>query len=808
MQTKTTLLLSLFFFCITGPLYSQAPIYKLSGHVVGEGDKALPQATVALLNYMNKTVAETFTDSTGRFSLDIKTKDSCRLVISSTGYRVYQSLLFVPEGKDIGTVMLSPLTQAMQEVVIQSKQNPIEVSSETITYNVAKSIDAHGTSALDVLRKAPGVYVNPDNTITLNGKAGVSILMDGKQTYLSGKEIADLLKATPASGIKSIEIINSPTAKYDASGSSGIINIKTNKSQVKGFNGTATTGVAYGVYVKQNQDLSFNYRKGNYNLYGSYNHFVGNYSYLYGSDRLQSGKAYNSFTDDIDKRKKMGARLGLDYNIDKKNTIGFLVNSNFIFGGGITRTNTAIGPPQLPTIENQLYAENDYYYQQTNRYNFNVNYKFEDSKGRLLNLDADYGYFKKGNGNLQSNIYSDAQNQPLNKNFYHSLNDIQIDLKAFKLDYTTNLLTGTLETGIKYSTIASDNEARFFYRLPHEDSLDERRTNVFGFKETIKSGYVNYKKTIGKWSLQGGLRLEEATSKGNLHFKSVGKDSTSKTPLHYLNLFPSLNVSIKPAQAHSVSLAYSRRIDRPAYQDLNPFIYLLDELSFWQGNPYLQPQLTHRATLQYVFKNTTVIGLSYANTDQYSTHINDTLETIKMVMIPRNLGIQKNTSLFLTHTYSPKKWWEMTFNGTLYHLHNKIKLNEHHQLKFKQLASRISLQQRFKLFLSLTGEVSGYFNTKRLTGANELSRGTSQVDIGLQRALFMNKAVIRLAVSDIYKGSKGYSRQRFESFALTSYSYYETRQVRINFTYKFADSSVKGPRSRSSALDNENGRIK
>jgi len=555
-------------------------------------------------------------------------------------------------------------------------------------------------------------------------------------------------------------------------------------------------------------DLSFNYRRGAYNLYGGYNHFVGHSSYLYGTDRLQEGKAFNSFTDDTDKRRRMGTRIGLDYNINKQHTVGLLVTSNFILGGGITRTNTAIGPPGLSFIENNLYAENDYYFQRTSRYNFNANYKFEDTKGHILNIDADYGHFDKGNANLQSNIYTDAQSCPVNENFYHSLNDIGIQLKAFKLDYTTPLLKGTFETGIKYSTITSANEARFFYRLPGADSLDDRRTNAFGFEETVKSGYVNYKKSIGKWALQGGLRLEDATSEGDLFFRWNGKDSTRTTPLHRLDLFPSFSVSVKLAQFHNISLAYSRRIDRPAYQDLNPFIYLLDELSFWQGNPYLQPQLTHRGALQYVYKSATIVGISYAYTDQFSTRITDTLETIKIVMIPRNLGTQQNASLFLTHNYAPAKWWDFTLNGTLYHLYNKVQLDVQRPLELKQWAGRFSLQQRFKLPHAFTGELSSYFNTRRLTGANELSRSTSQLDIGLQRTFLNKRATVRLALNDIYKGTKARSQQRFEGFALTSYGYYETRQVRFNFTYKFADSSVKGPRSRSSALDNENSRIR
>jgi hypothetical protein len=286
------------------------------------------------------------------------------------------------------------------------------------------------------------------------------------------------------------------------------------------------------------------------------------------------------------------------------------------------------------------------------------------------------------------------------------------------------------------------------------------------------------------------------------------KDSAETINRNYTNLFPSFSVSVKPQENHNFSFSYSRRIDRPAYQSLNPFVYLLDELSFWQGNPFLQPQLSHRASLQYVFKSSGIISLNYAYTDQYSARITDTIDVSKIVMIPRNLGVQKSISLSVTQNVTPVKWWDVTFNGTMFHIYNKIAFDNYRHLTLKQGAARINLQQRFKLPYAFVAEVAGYLNTKRLTGANEVYRGTSQVDIGLQRSFLKNKAIVRLAVNDIYKGTKARSVQSFNGFYMESYNYYEARQIRINFTYKFSNNNnVKGPRSRSSALENENGRI-
>ncbi|WEK17426.1 MAG: outer membrane beta-barrel family protein [Candidatus Pedobacter colombiensis] len=780
----------------------------LKGKVVIDNNVPLAYASLFVLDKDSIVVKKTVTDVNGAFELRLSGKVDYVLLVRYTGYLVYKMKVSPLQDRNLGLIKLLPDAKMLNEVTVRSNQKVVETDGSNIIFNVSKSITAQGTTALEALKKAPGVFVDNNDVVSLNGKPGVMILLDGKQTYMGAKELADLLKSMPSSGIKSIEIINSPTAKYDASGSAGIINIRTQKMQAEGLNGTITTGIAYGVFVKQNQDLSFNYRDKGLNIYGSYNHFFGNYAYLYGSNRIQDGKRYNSNTDDTDKRKKMGARLGADYAIDQRNTVGILVNGNFLFGGGITDTKTLIGLPASENIEESLDAINDYYFQRTNRYNLNLNYKYEDTLGHIFNVDADYSDFKKGNGNLQSNSYKDRNQAVLSQNLYHTLNDIDISLNALKLDYTTNIFKGKLETGAKYSGITANNSAQFYHVLEERDSLDDRRSNTFKFEEQVYSGYVNYKKILGKWSLQAGLRLEHSASNGELNYRFSGVENREYIEKKATDLFPSFSIAVKPQQNHNFSLGYSRRIDRPAYQDLNPFVYMLDELSFWQGNPFLQPQLSHRATLQYVYKNLTIVGITYAHTDNYSARIIDTIETIKIVMVPRNLGIQKSISLFITQSVTLANWWELTFNGTLFQIRNIIAFDKDRKYGLKQLAARINLQQTFKLPFKLTGEVTGYLNTKKLVGANEFSRGTNQVDLGLQRKLLREKATLRLALTDIYKGSKSYGIQQVDGLTLTNYGYYEGRQIRLNFTYNLLNSNTKSPRSRGSALDLENGRIK
>lgn len=785
----------------------------LKGGVISVDGEIVPFATATLI-YDATQVGGAIANEKGEFQLHhpLKVGGNYILKVSSMGYEA-ALINFIPlesnrSAKDFGKIKLKQTSKILKEINVSSNQKLIEIDGGNIVFNVVKSVTAQGTNALELLGRAPGVTVGTDNNISLNGKAGAAILIDGKQTYLSGREIAELLKSMSASEIKAIEIIASPSAKFDASGTAGVINVKTLKSNVQGFSAAFTTGLNYGIYLRNNQDLSLDYRNNSVNIFGNYSHFIGYYSYLYGADRIQEGKFYNSFTDDVDKRNKMGSRLGADFAVNKKNTVGILINGNFIFGGGITDTRTHIGIAETNHLDQTLTATNDYYQQKTQRYNVNLNYKYEDTLGTMINFDADYGDFTKRAGNLQTNKYTATTGTVLSDNLYRSLNAIDIGLRAIKADYTTKIWKGKLETGLKFSSVSADNDSKFLEIKPDGEFRDPDRSNRFVYREEIANAYVNYQKSFGNWQFQGGMRVENTGSKGKLDEISIVAGNMKETERKYTNWFPFLSASVKPSVNHNISLSYSRRIDRPAYQNLNPFIYLLDELSYWQGNPFLAPQLSHRLLLQYVYKSSTILGISYTHTDNFSVEVTDVVDDTKIVMVPRNLGVQQHLALTLTQTLSPTKWWNLTFSGTFFGLHNDIDFGEGRELDLKQTAGRLNLQQTFKLPYRINAEVMGFYNSKKLVGANQFYRATGQIDLGLQRNVMNDKATIRLVFADIYKGSKANAVQQVSGLYIRNYSYFETRQVRLNFSYRFTSGNSKGPRTRSSALENEQGRIK
>lgn len=788
-------------------LWAQQNTKTIKGIVVNDLKKPISAATIGLYDALYNNMGNVATDSLGEFEIRIQQSGKYTLKIQHMGYKDHQTPAFDLNTNSLGFIILSPLENTIDAIEVVGKKRVFEVDGGAIIFNVENSIGAQDVSALEALKRAPGVSVENENSISLHGNSSIQVRIDGRLTNLSGQDLIDFLKSISSNNIKSIEVINSPNSKYDAAGTGGIINIKMKKNMSTGLTANLSSTVAYGVSPKQLQNIGFNYKVNKVNIYTNYNHTLGNYHYIYGTNRQQNNNTYDSNTDDVDKRQKMLAQVGVDYYVSPKSTIGFLANGNFIFGGGLTDTHTDISSLHSSLVEKTLDATNDYYGQSTSRYNFNANYKYEDTLGNNLNIDIDYGFFDKWNKNLQSNIYRDRQQQVIQENYYRTLNDIDIDLKGFKIDYTTNLWKGKLESGMKYSQVGTVNSSRFYHIENQGDRLDDQRSNNFHFEERIAAAYISYKKNVNRWTFEGGLRTENTNAKGKLLFRDNEVDIEDHINRNFTNVFPFLSATLLLNDKSTLSLSYAKRIERPAYQDLNPFVYMLDELSFWQGNPFLNPAIAHRFTVLYALKKSTIITFNFAYTDQFTAKVTDTLEREKIVMITKNLGTQKHWSLALTQNYNPRPWWDITLNGLVYYIQNNVSFDEYRNFNLEQAAGRVSCIQSFQLPHKLKAELAATFNSNRLSGANTLSKANSQVDIAFHKSILHDKGALRLAVNDIYKGSRSRYTQNFPGFSSSSYGYYESRQVRLTFSYKFSQGSIKAQRARKSALENESGRM-
>lgn len=730
--------------------------------------------------------------------------------VSYLGALAYQSdVLKLSGSMDLGVIKIETATRSLKEVVIQSSGNKplIKIEGRKLIYNIQKSITAQGSTALEALKKTPGVIVNQDNSITLNGASGALVMINGRQTYLQAEELAQLLKSISASDLKSIEVIKNPSAEYDAAGTGGIVNLVLQKSIAEGFNGSINNGVAYGKTIKQNTNINLNFRKGKLNLFGSYNHSFGHYAMDYDNDRTTNGKVYLNANHDVDKKHNIASTIGADYIIDTTKTIGIVLNGNFSAGGGLITPVTHIYDQLTDQLLQTLRSQSSYPEQMTHRYNTNLNYRYKGSNHTTLDIDADYGIFDASTQNLSTNTYYSPAGDFQSSNNFLVANSRNIKLYAVKADYGFPVGKGRIITGAKFSDVSANN---VFNQYDANDSINvisKELSNTFKYQEQISAGYLKYETPItDNLNMDIGVRLENTHSQGDLQPREGSTQSANQVVRNYLDMFPTAGITYKTKQSGTYNLSFARRIDRPAYNNLNPFSYPVDELSYWKGNPFLQPQYANTLALQYSYKRTT-ISASYTHTSDISAEITEVLEGNIVNMVPRNIGFQNNLNLTVTQELNLAKWWNMSLTGMVYRLENKVGTIEYGNYSRSRFAGTINVQQNFNLPGHITAEIAGIVNSKNISGLNTYVKGNSQIDLGLQKNLMNDRATLKLAVSDLLRGNKINTNTQLNNLLLHTTYVGESRQIRLNFTYRFGNNKIKSKDDRESGLQNESQRL-
>jgi hypothetical protein len=807
---RTLLILSILTLATVNQVFSQVGTFQISGKVTDSLSQPLDGAMVILHQLSGLKIVQQGTCAPdGQFTFTIPA-GRYLLTVSYIGSKAFHSdTLVIAADKKLAAIILLGAVKNLREVSVKAekKQPLIQNDGRKLIYNIAKSINAQGTDVLEALKRTPGVSADQNNNLTLNGVNGALVLINGRQTYLQAEELAQLLKSMSSSSIKSIEIIKNPSAEYDAAGTGGIINIITQKSRINGFNGSTNVGVRYGISFKQNTDINFNYRNGKINVFGNYSHNFGNFAMDYNNDRTQNGKTYINPSHDVDKRKSVSSSVGLDYEINDKQSIGFVLNGNFFYGPGIIKPVTYIYDAISDEYLQKLVSTSEFYHQTASRYNANLNYRFQDTLGHTLGFDFDYGIFDGTNKNLNPNTYYSPDGAILSQSIYRTISGKNIDLYAISLNYSTNLGGGKLSAGSKYSRVTADNDFNLFTIVHNTDSIDATRSNAFSYREQISAGYFKYERAISKkLSFDAGLRIENTRSSGNLIPVPGSEQQAEYITRNYTNLFPTGSLTLKTTKSGTYNLSFARRIDRPAYNDLNPFEGRIDELSYWKGNPFLQPQYANTLSLQYSYEKTTA-ALAFTHVRNLTMPISEIFDGNKVVIQPENIGRQNTINLTVTQQLSLFDWWDATLTAIGYHIKNSVELEQYGVYNPSRFAGTVNAQQTFKLPWKLTAELSGVFNSKTLNGPNGTIKGSSQVDVGFQKNLLQDKATLRLVVTDIYRGAHFDSNNYLNGLLLHGTYSSESRQIRLNFTYKFGSSKLKEQKKHESALQNENQRL-
>jgi hypothetical protein len=779
------------------------------GLVLDENQKPMEYATMMLVKASDSSLVKgSISGTNGRYTFEAIQQGRYMVAASMMGYtKLFSAPFDLTENVhrvEVPVIQMEQVAQKLKEVVVKGERPFLEQKIDRTVLNVENSIVSAGTNAMEVLEKAPGVVIDQDDRISMNGKNGVLVLIDGKQTYLSAAEVSNMLRNMQSNAVESIEIITNPSAKYDAAGNAGIINIKLKKDKNLGTNGSLTLGTGWGRYGKANAGLNLNHRAKKFNAFGSYNHGYNrnfNEQEVY---RLIGNSVFDQRSVRGQEMQNLNYRVGADYFLNKHNTIGVLA-SGFFFDMDMNSLNTTLqsnaGSGALMSSINQTSSSD--FMRKSNSLNVNYKRTFETA-GRELTLDADYSLF---NANVIDNILARSFNatgeevgMPLQiRNLTPSL----VDIRAIKGDYVHPLgQTAKIEAGFKSSLVVTDNDMNFNTYQETGWQRDLGRSNQFKYTENINAAYVNYNHQIKKVGVQLGLRAEQTISEGT----SVTMDQKNP-PRNYLEWFPSVFVSQKINDKHEVGYSYSRRIDRPSYQDLNPFVYFLDSLTYQEGNPYLNPQFTNSFKLTHTFSKMFVTSLGYSRTTDVMTRIliQDS-ETFKSKAFMENLASLDNFSLNISAPAPITKWWSTMNNlNVYYNLYNEPNLNGA-DLSVGMMAFNFNTNHSIRLPKDFTMELTGMYRSPTLDGIIA-PQSMYFVAAGVQKTFLDKRASLRLNVSDIFGTMRFVGIARHQDIDTRIESRWESRVARLSFTYRFGRNEIKPARRRSTATEAEQNRV-
>jgi len=808
MKQLLTILSGLLCFLFQG-VYGQGPGAKISGTILDQKNNPVAYASISLLKPDSSIYRTGLSDNTGSYEFIPKEANNYFIRIDAVGF---EPMVFGPVFFDGNTavrekpVTLLPSSKTLSAVVVNAKKPMIEVKADKTIFNVEASINATGSNALELLQKSPGVQVDNNDNISMKGKSGVKIYVDGKMLQLDSKELAEYLKNINSSDIEAIEMISNPGAKYDASGNAGIINLRLKKNKRFGTNGSANIGFVQGVTPKGNASVALNYRNKKINIYGNVGGSIGKYRNTLDFYRIQKDSLYDQLSINSTNRKNLNVKAGMDYFINKKNTIGILANVNESNNKWISDTHTNISYEPTKDFVKSLISTNTITNARSSA-NFNLNYRYADTSGKEYNVDVDYGFYDMDGRSYQPNNYYAQNGDFLYSVINRNNTPTRINIFSAKADAEFKLGKGKFGYGVKTSFVTTKNSFNF-YKDDSEGKpvFQQGRSNDFNYTENVNAAYVNYNTPLGtKWNMQAGIRAEQTSSDGALIRKDGNVQADDQVKRRYFDVFPSAAISWNINTKNALNLSYSRRIDRPSYQDLNPFENKLDELTYRKGNAFLRPQYTDNIELTHTLfgKINTSVGYSYVR--DYSTEVTDTLGNATYVQ-ERNLATQQIYNAGINANLAIAKWWNSYVS--LWYNYQDIK-GDYNGKKVRNAFGTYGayLQQSFNLGKDYSAELSGWYSGPNYWNGTWKARPQVGIDIGAQKQFLNKKLTLKISATDIFHSTPWKARVDFGGLYLIARGSWESQTFRVNATWRFGSNKIKSSRQRQTGLEQESKRV-
>jgi outer membrane receptor protein involved in Fe transport len=776
--------------------FAQKSAAVLLGHVEDENGQPVAFATLRFLpsDSSSKAVAEKIADQSGDFIIDLPVGN--RYYLIATGASFTPTKKWVQISDSAMTITLFKKTEELEAVTVKAKFPLFTRKIDRVVLNVQDNALVAGKNSMEIMEMAPGMFVDRNGGISINGNTGVRVMVDGVMLQLSGDDLTAYLNNLQAADIKSIEVIAHPSAEYDAQGSGGIINIILKKQRTAGLSGSVNTGYSIGRYPGNDQGLQLNYHNNKLTLTGNYSHYQNKaFNDIHQSRTFPENGLYTASNLIINRYNGQSVRLGATYDISKGQYIALGYNGSFNHSSSVTHSISSIDYPASPADN---FSSDGHFTDQKarNLNNFTFNYHLDtDSSGSNLEIMGDYTATHNNSSSLAISQDLDAAGLPLSdSSFRYSMpNQAKIltaDIKYMKVFTPTT----KLHIGGKYTGTQIDHINQFTRVLDNSWTEDPDRYYQFHYRENILAGFMTLETKVLQTEVQLGLRGEYTKTKGSLDaaVSSVNKND-------YFNLFPTIffKKDLNEKGSNYLSLSYNKRIERPYYSDLNPYVSYLDNYTIETGNPNLKPQFADNYELGLTLDNKYNFSVGYTQfKDEISqiTHINQ--DTALVEITRGNTGSTKRYSATLSIPIQVTKWWRT--NNTLQFRYEDIKTSG---FAIKQPLYYLQTAQDFKLAKTWSANLSAFYLNHAIEG-NIFVGNISKVDIGIEKKLLDGNLKIRAGVTDLFLGRKITADIKYDDNLIHLTQARQSRMFKLSLTYNFRrGKSFKAKKIESSSED-------
>lgn len=787
LYSQLSIVLFIFLGCLN--ISAQGEEGQLKGSLFDQEHVSIPFATVAIIKLPDSTVVTgTTTDLDGIFELDAPVKGDYLLRFSAMGYesRFTDAFKITSPGyqRDFGQVILPAEVTMLNEVMVQAWRPRVELEAGKMVVRVEGTAMAAGSTAYEVVSKSPGITADQDGGLNLNGKSGVEVMINGRETFLSADELKNFLETMPAENIEKIELVHSPSAKYPAAGTSGIINIILKQNVKTGFSGSVYGGVEFNDENWYNAGVNLNYGQ------EKWSGFVN-------LDATKSGfnrelEAFREFTNEgefdyyaqtgkqLETRWVPSIRTGFDYLIDKKHTIGITGSYSFYEEDGSWNTETALGDYAEGDLVNIIAKNSSVEDYGNGRLNAHYVGKL-DTIGTLLTADVDYVRLNRDRDSYFDNFYTYFQDETNETEHLFNQSFSSYDIIAAKADLELPLTERSgLAIGVKGSKITSESDLKFYLGKAGERTLDPTRSNNFNYEEEIYAAYLSYRNKFNDtWNLQAGLRAEQTIGEG------ISPTTGDVNKRDYLDFFPNIQLSQKVTENYELNYSYNRRIDRPRYSTLNPFLFYLDPYTYIVGNPDLEASITssYKVTQNLFGKYQLILGYDHTEgpMGEYP-RINE--ETGQTIFTTANL--EKETSIFATLVVPVEigSFWNLTNTLVVNQMNHEIAY-EDRLIENDNLYYSLQSNSQFNLPWDMNMEVIGAYNGPMALGIYQLE-SRWYIDLGLKKSFLYDRLDVTLKAKDIFNGMKMTVTGEYPGSTFKMQQHFYNQGVSVNLRYKLS----------------------